>query len=588
MHNRPSPRLVFAMCLTLAFLVSAAGCLTPTPPASPATTAGTTAPMPVEATEPPASAAATPVPQVTPSPLPTVPVTVEVAVATLSAPCPALIPAEETPAASTAKASDCFIDRQVLVTGLASFLTSEPKSLGGLTALQTIDLTELIQRAHDRNDGVVVPYFPQFDLGKDRLLSVLFEIPILDPRSVGEVIASLDEEAKVDSPDAPKAYADPNYLTGEPTEGFPNGVVGSPFGDAATAPDGFANQWAFKQIWLTSAAVAGASEEGGIPLGVFDTFPVPMTPDSVSGYTFQVRHGTDIKASLAMCVKRPVAHAEITPSRTITVADHGVFVAYLAQALAPHTRITLYRVLNEYGDGDQATLGRALSDFMKAEEGARSGVINLSLGIKSSGASCGSSIPSLQIIEGWDVILSLARQLGFVVVAAAGNSANNAAATPTVVPPDLPASSADVIGVAASNNGGNLACFSNFASNPNLILAPGGEGREVGQGRCKPPPGDDCSQTPNPCINESIISLMPSSSTGYGYWTGTSFAAPLVSGLAADCLEVNGGRWQDAAASEGVRTAISTRAVPTGSLTINGSVVTLTKINVPETLAECK
>ncbi len=39
------------------------------------------------------------------------------------------------------------------------------------------------------------------------------------------------------------------------------------------------------------------------------------------------------------------------------------------------------------------------------------------------------------------------------------------------------------------------------------------------------------------CADYGLVSLGTESSTGYWYWAGTSFAAPLVSGLVARCLQ---------------------------------------------------
>lgn len=563
MRNRPSSHLVFTVCLILAFSLIAAGCA-PIPAAAP----------PVGADQPPAVVAS-----------------VDIVLAAPPTTCQPLSRDTTTPYTSTVTASDCFVDKQVLVTGLASYFASRPTSLLPLTPLQTIDLSELIANARRRNDSLQVPHFPQV-AGGDSLKSVLYAMPPSDRRTVGDLIAEIDEEAKGDRSAEPKAYADPNYLIGEPSlEGHPNGVVGSPFADAAGAPGGFADQWAFEQIGLVTPASSGTAEAGGIPLGVFDTFPVSLMQGSARGVTFRVRHDTDIKASLTMCVKSPTGHANIIPVRSEPIADHGVFAAYMAQAVAPHSKITLYRVLNEYGDGDLATLDESINDFVSAVAPSGPGVINLSLGLHWYPESvwpdrCGRWRSNLETNEGLDAMLGLMRESGFVVVAAAGNDASNAGPNPRVVPPDSPASSPDAIGVAASNSvdGGKLACFSNIGDG--LVLAPGGDGRHVSQGKCENPLGD-CDQNPDVCENESLISLMPSSETGYGYWTGTSFAVPLVSGLAAKCLEANGGQWQGIEASQGISNAISSGAVPTNSMAINGRVLTLKTINVPNTLTLC-
>ena len=134
----------------------------------------------------------------------------------------------------------------------------------------------------------------------------------------------------------------------------------------------------------------------------------------------------------------------------------------------------------------------------------------------------------------FDALLSIAQQSGFVAVAAAGNGANNVALTPASCHPDYPASFPDAISVAASNKSDKLSCFSNapfVIQNKIGVLAPGGQGHGVGQKDCKPTP-KDCNQQPNECVDNNLISLVnpKTSQTGYAYWAGTSFAAPLVSG----------------------------------------------------------
>ncbi len=595
MRYAHSTRLASTLCLILALLVITAGCVPATQAPPPATAEPTKAPAVTAAPPPTEAPAPTAAPAANPLQPTAVAVSVNVAPPEPPVPCPTLLPVETITAAFKAEAAKCYIPQQMLTVELKSFFKqdSRPAALKDATLLQVLDLGPVLDILRKRDINLQVPHF-EGKLSNDDLVLALYALP--SSPTVSDVISKFDTEANG------KAFADPNYLIGEPfIEGHPHGVVGSPFGDAAAAPDAFADQWAFKQINLTSPASSGTFEAGGIPLGIFDTFSVSMTPESVSGYAVTVRHDQANEASLTLCVKSPTMHAEITPVVDAKpIPDHGVFAAYLAQAVAPNSKISLYQVLNEYGDGDLATLNRSLLDFILTTENSDRGVVNLSLGLKSyedpnstgpgikwPSTGCGEWIPDLGTNEGFEDILYLARQLGFVVVAAAGNSANNAASTPAVVSPDIPARLGGVIGVAASNSddGGELACFSNWGDG--IILAPGGEGRGVGQHQCDPPP-DDCDQQPDLCQNERLISLMPSSNTGYGYWTGTSFAAPLVSGLAVRCLEANGGIWRGMAIAEGVSGAISTAAVATSSLTIDGNVLTLKRVDLPATLERCK
>ncbi len=162
---------------------------------------------------------------------------------------------------------------------------------------------------------------------------------------------------------------------------------------------------------------------------------------------------------------------------------------------------------------------------------------------------------------------------GIMVVAAAGNGSDHSHTDEMQKPAAYPF----VIGVSASNPSGKRSCYSNEkkADGP-WIMAPGGDGDT----KCNPPAkacldggGTDCGHTVI-----SLLKLAPD--VQYGYWVGTSFATPLVSGLAARCLaQITTGTQsptkQDIADSTWA--ALKTGAVDSSNV-----------INVPKTLASCK
>lgn len=145
---------------------------------------------------------------------------------------------------------------------------------------------------------------------------------------------------------------------------------------------------------------------------------------------------------------------------------HGTHVAGTAAAqddngrgvagVAPDARIMAVRVLDGNGGGSSADIGNGIA--YAAREGAD--VINLSLG--------GSGASDQFMSDGVDV----AAQQDAVVVAAAGNegSNNDDPATP-VVPCNLPQS--NLICVAAVNETGDRASFSNFGPTSVDVAAPG-------------------------------------------------------------------------------------------------------------------
>jgi len=130
--------------------------------------------------------------------------------------------------------------------------------------------------------------------------------------------------------------------------------------------------------------------------------------------------------------------------------DNGLGVA----GVAPDARIMAVRVLDGDGGGSSADIGDGIA--YAAREGA--GVINLSLG------GGGASDPFMS--DG----VNVAAQHNAVVVAAAGNEGSNNDATP-FVPCNLP--QANLICVAAVNEAGSRAGFSNYGAASVDVAAPG-------------------------------------------------------------------------------------------------------------------
>ncbi|HZQ36168.1 MAG TPA: S8 family serine peptidase, partial [Dehalococcoidia bacterium] len=64
------------------------------------------------------------------------------------------------------------------------------------------------------------------------------------------------------------------------------------------------------------------------------------------------------------------------------MASHGLFVAGIVQEMAPNAQLTVYRVLDDYGVGDLATVATAIQDAQRAaKQGGFKLVLNLSLGV---------------------------------------------------------------------------------------------------------------------------------------------------------------------------------------------------------------
>lgn len=154
-------------------------------------------------------------------------------------------------------------------------------------------------------------------------------------------------------------------------------------------------------------------------------------------------------------------------------ANNGVGIA----GIAPNAQIMPIRVLDNRGLGSYSTIAQGI--IYAADNGAN--VINLSL-----------AGPSNSIILQEAVNYALARNI--VVIAAAGNFGQNGAYYPAALP--------GVIGVGSIDNDLQRSDFSHFGNGVD-VYAPG----------------------------KDLLTISPNG--GYEMKTGTSFAAPVVSGLAA-------------------------------------------------------
>ncbi len=412
--------------------------------------------------------------------------------------------------------------------------------------------------------------------------------------------------------------------------GSPYGIGGSPYGiggstGALIGPGAaqalFWDQWAFEHIAAGAAfsdtfQAASLNYEGqGIRVGVFDTSPFTTTAQQSLGsattetinwisptLTLTVASGSYLSAQ---------SNSGLTGTNVITGANqHGLFVSGLIHGIAPESDIVLYRVLDDRGCGDIWQLSQAIGDFTSQVNQDRASldgaVINLSLGVikpgnalihtvvtdttdSEQGGATGTISTSVQSVEGLDELAIVSLQTavstaygnGIVVVAAAGN--DSGWITKTIgsppFPPQLPAAYPFVIGVEGSNVLRERSCFSNWGS----VSAPAGNGGEgvitsttelTIPSSCMPkvsdcPPAMDCA--------DALISLvLPDPSTpGYAYWSGTSFAAPLVSGLAALTLDagMSGTTW--------LHPREVAQAIHCGAGAADGV------INVPVTLVRC-
>src|SRR5579875_288950 len=268
--------------------------------------------------------------------------------------------------------------------------------------------------------------------------------------------------------------------------------------------------------------------------------------------------------------------------------DHGLFVTGIVRDLARGADIHYIRVLNDYGTFDTLTLVATLQNILQlmlrdVEDGGLRGrpvVINLSLVLAppqeeltgfwlgDDGSFPPDSIskkrpgPDLLLIGLRTVIQSLTT-LGAVVVAAAGNDSNSPS-TPYRRGPRYPAAFPEVISVGAVDKCYRAASYSNYPALPpnyNGVATYGGSRPipvpPVGPQGIVPPGavGPDAHywtaardvdspigvfsshRYPRLVAEEQPPEYKEPNGHAWAYWSGTSFATPIISAVAARLLQ---------------------------------------------------
>jgi len=257
--------------------------------------------------------------------------------------------------------------------------------------------------------------------------------------------------------------------------------------------------------------------------------------------------------------------------------DHGLFVTGILHDLVPNAKIECIRVLNDSGVGDLGMITDALQEIQQrlAKQEVKRVVVNLSMIIVAPDA----NLPDLwfaddtthaeglaAMIQDIDllhagfrmVIQSLVTQQNAVVVASAGNESDASnfhsmnGGVSRRFGPRNPAAFPEVISVGAVDNEGLATPYSDYPSVPpnhNGVATYGGALPQP-----VPPQPDPLVKT-HAIVKDAVVGLHSSShyptlsasdtppdeytdnSYGWAYWSGTSFATPIVSSLAALLLQ---------------------------------------------------
>jgi subtilisin family serine protease len=251
------------------------------------------------------------------------------------------------------------------------------------------------------------------------------------------------------------------------------------------------------------------------------------------------------------------------PTEPYLMPDHGLFTASIVRQLAPNAEIHLVRVLSDYGVGDLLALVDVLRRLPAAlnPRGDKRLVVNLSLvaGMPSSGQMLNlwfpNSVSDLDTVTSWQVDIartmdfahrSLAETIawltaqGVLVVAAAGNDAVGGPARPE---PRIPARYDEVLAVAAVQRDSFEP--SGFSNRGDVAIV--GNGVAVFGGDARPAasapdgsPADDPWITVDGVVGAFSAASLPfgggANRSGWAAWAGTSFATPIVAGVAAAVL----------------------------------------------------
>jgi hypothetical protein len=245
--------------------------------------------------------------------------------------------------------------------------------------------------------------------------------------------------------------------------------------------------------------------------------------------------------------------------------DHALFVSGLIHGLAPQSPLTLLPALDETGSGDLSLLLAALRDVLDRKQPDAPQIINLSLGFRPHPAHLAAAWHGFDLSDAtyqratvmfdenhdqrWAAshahevarrseqlqagLSELGRYLSLnncLVVAAAGNDSEPGEAR---LEPRLPARFETVLGVAATTHDPKQpASYSNVGDERRLgdhVATFGGD-----RGAAFEPRDGVVGIYSGEFPPQRTGQAAPDNATGWAYWSGTSFATALVSGIAAN------------------------------------------------------
>ena len=420
------------------------------------------------------------------------------------------------------------------------------------------------------------PYFRPEIVSRESFGLVFTEVEgITDPDALLDLIISLDKDLKA-GPDGPLKVVSPNWLT---SGGSQPGATGGP-GGKPTPYIGAANTTEYIIHPPSKIHDLCKGKEGeGVVVAILDTAPYdpnsgwPQDANKILDDIYDANPEHSLIKTLLVKENRPLTmfldQRVQEKSQYITsdggklpwyievkgheydMTDHGLFVAGIIHSLARKAKLRLYQVLNRYGVGDLLSVARALQKIVDdlSDNPDTQLVVNLSLTLNTpvelghSKNNLGGSIlgrdKEWRDRQAWPMewICDSVYALNSRLIAAAGNDREKGKERPAA---RYPAAFERVVGVGAlpkSETGSSgrraTASYSNKSDRPARkgITTLGGEEGEtdgIPQGVLGIYLGSfpKSDNNPNPAENKN----------GWGWWSGTSFATPIISGITAAVL----------------------------------------------------
>jgi hypothetical protein len=339
--------------------------------------------------------------------------------------------------------------------------------------------------------------------------------------------------------------AELNYLVGAPsTCADPHSGGGSAFGglNPAATEDQLLSQWSLNTLGFDYQAPTTPNE---IPVFILDTVPASLLPSEI-GFEHEMYstrawpNAANGDPSFSLWTSDLLGDTPVVPGgpgseEELDFSEHGFTVASAVRSVSSNSPLHLARVLNENGCVHTHRLASVIpriTEVLLKSEKIRS-VINMSLTLRTD------DDPSLTYLK---EVLRAANEAGAVIVAAAGNGSGGLPVPADIGLPARYDGSDDepyVVGVAASNADGERSCYSNKGD----IAAPAGDGGQDADGNGCALRINSWNADPTPCptaagMGQCGYGVVNLTSVGAGYMTGTSYAAPKISGAAAVAFEV--------------------------------------------------